>query len=110
MWEVTQSKGTLYPVLGKVHTHPGRITSYEEAKSINGIGHKTADEVLTLALSFYSYSLIKTYPKIIQIVKTGDLERIIYERKEDVEAYQSFTNYGVGGWYLPKPGLLSFCL
>jgi len=35
-----------YLVLGRIRAHPRRITSYEEARSINGIGHKTAEKVL----------------------------------------------------------------
>lgn len=86
-----------YPVLGRIRAHPRRITSYEEARSINGIGHKTAEKVLAFHLSFYSDDLIKTYPKIMEIVKTGDLERIKYERTEDVVVAQLFMKiYGVG--------------
>ena len=86
-----------YPVLGKIRAHPRRITGKRGGRSINGIGGKTAEKVLALALSFSSYGLIKTYPKVIEIDKIMDLQRIKYERKEDVVAAQLFTNYGVGG-------------
>jgi len=40
----------------------------------------------------------------MEIVKTGDLERIKYERTEDVVVAMLFTKiYGVGEWYLFKP-------
>ena len=44
----------LYLVLGRIRAHPRRITSYEEARSINGIGHRMAEKVLDL--SFLSHS------------------------------------------------------
>ncbi|KAF6750405.1 hypothetical protein DFP72DRAFT_911075 [Ephemerocybe angulata] len=46
--------------------YPTRIKSYEEAKAIKGIGDKTAK-------------------KITEILETGDLRRIRYERTEDIE-------------------------
>jgi len=40
----------------------------------------------------------------MEIVKTGDLERIKYERTEDVVVAMLFTKiYGVGEWFLFKP-------
>ena len=42
----------------------------------------------------------------MEIVRTGDLERIKYERTEDVVVAQVFTKiYGVGERYFPKPVL-----
>ena len=42
----------------------------------------------------------------MEIVRTGDLERIKYERTEDVMVAQVFTKiYGVGQRYFSKPGL-----
>lgn len=66
--------------------HPTRIKSYEEAKAIKGIGDKTAK-------------------KITEILETGDLRRIRYERTEDIKVVQLFQGiYNVGGhiarkWY-----------
>lgn len=41
----------------------------------------------------------------MEIVRTGDLERIKYERTEDVVVAQAFTKiYGVGKWYSLKSG------
>ncbi|KZT01837.1 uncharacterized protein LAESUDRAFT_745291 [Laetiporus sulphureus 93-53] len=55
-----------------------RITSYEEARAIKGIGDKTAR-------------------KIVEILETGDLRRIEHERTSDVEAISLFQGiYGVG--------------
>jgi len=61
-----------------LRNHPTRITSYAEARSIKGVGDKTA-------------------MKIMEILQTGNLRRIRYERTEDVEAYKVFQGiYGVG--------------
>ena len=59
----------IYPVLG-------RIRAYEEAKSINGIGHKMAKKIIDLALSFCFYGSIKTYLNIMKTVETEDLEQV----------------------------------
>ncbi|KAI0252301.1 hypothetical protein BJV78DRAFT_1204329 [Lactifluus subvellereus] len=64
-----------------------RITSLEQAMSLNGVGEKTA-------------------LKIMEIVETGALRRVDAERTEDVAAAQLFQGiYGVGqstayAWYL----------
>ena len=56
------------------------------------------EKVLALALSFYSYCLIKEHPKIMAMVKTGDSEQSKYERMMDVVVAQLFAkSYGVGG-------------
>ena len=44
----------LYLVLGRIRAHPRRITSYEEVRTINGNGHRTAEKVLDIV--FISYS------------------------------------------------------
>ncbi|KAH9957501.1 hypothetical protein BC827DRAFT_653010 [Russula dissimulans] len=64
-----------------------RITSVEQAMSLNGVGEKTA-------------------LKIMEIIDTGALRRLDAERTEDVVAVQLFQGiYGVGqstayAWYL----------
>ncbi|KAH9929394.1 uncharacterized protein B0H18DRAFT_996945 [Fomitopsis serialis] len=61
-----------------LRSYPKRIRSYDEAHAIRGIGDKTAQ-------------------KIIEILQTGELRRIGYERTEDVEAINMFQGiYGVG--------------
>ncbi|KAJ2919657.1 hypothetical protein MD484_g855, partial [Candolleomyces efflorescens] len=58
--------------------HPSRIKTYEEARSIRGVGDKTAK-------------------KIGEILETGDLRRIGYEKTEDVQVARIFQGiYGVG--------------
>ncbi|OCH87702.1 hypothetical protein OBBRIDRAFT_837179 [Obba rivulosa] len=57
---------------------PHRLTSYEQARTIRGVGDKTAQ-------------------KIMEIIKTGDLRRLDYEKTEDVETITLFQGiYGVG--------------
>jgi len=61
-----------------LRNYPKRIQSYSEARTIKGVGDKTAQ-------------------KIMEIIQTGALERISYERTEDVEAVNIFMGiYGVG--------------
>ncbi|KAJ3717229.1 DNA polymerase lambda [Lentinula guzmanii] len=61
-----------------LRAHPRRIKSLEDAQKIPGIGKKTAQ-------------------KIMEIIETGDLQRIAYERTEDVKVISIFTKiYGVG--------------
>ncbi|TFK29191.1 hypothetical protein FA15DRAFT_664515 [Coprinopsis marcescibilis] len=58
--------------------YPKRISTYEEARKIKGVGDKTAR-------------------KIAEILETGDLRRIGYEKTEDVQIAQVFQGiYGVG--------------
>ncbi|KAJ7628647.1 hypothetical protein FB45DRAFT_918865 [Roridomyces roridus] len=64
--------------IGPIRCHPTRIKSYEEARTIPFVGHKTA-------------------LKIMEIVKTGKLRRIDYEDTPDVKVRAMFQNiYGVG--------------
>ncbi|TFY68645.1 hypothetical protein EVJ58_g880 [Rhodofomes roseus] len=61
-----------------LRSYPTRIRCYEEALAIPGIGDKTAQ-------------------KITEILQTGDLRRIGYEKTEDIEAINMFQGiYGVG--------------
>ncbi|KAF7795787.1 hypothetical protein EIP86_006954 [Pleurotus ostreatoroseus] len=61
-----------------VRAHPTRITSLEEAFAIRNIGKKTAE-------------------KIMEIIETGKLRRIAYEKTPDVAAMNIFMGiYGVG--------------
>ena len=49
-------------------------------------------------------SLINIYIKIMEIVRTGDLEWIKFERTEDVVVAQVFIKiYSVGEWYPLNP-------
>ncbi|KIM81993.1 hypothetical protein PILCRDRAFT_820879 [Piloderma croceum F 1598] len=64
--------------IGPIRNHPRRIRSYAEARSIRGVGDKTAE-------------------KIMEIIQTGGLRRIAFENTGDVEAAKIFTGiYGVG--------------
>ncbi|KAJ3568687.1 hypothetical protein NP233_g5553 [Leucocoprinus birnbaumii] len=61
-----------------IRNYPKRIRSYSEARNIPGVGDKTA-------------------LKIMEILSTGDLRRINYERTDDVEVTRLFQGiYGVG--------------
>ncbi|KAF9497326.1 hypothetical protein BDN71DRAFT_1444788 [Pleurotus eryngii] len=64
--------------LRALRNHPTRIKSFKEARSIRGVGEKTAQ-------------------KIMEILETGGLKRIGYERTDDVEVCCLFQGvYGVG--------------
>ncbi|KAJ8469776.1 hypothetical protein ONZ45_g16781 [Pleurotus djamor] len=64
--------------LRALRNYPTRIKSFSEARSIPGVGEKTAR-------------------KIMEIIETGELRRIAYERTEDVETTRLFQGvYGVG--------------
>ncbi|CCM04091.1 uncharacterized protein FIBRA_06250 [Fibroporia radiculosa] len=61
-----------------LRSHPTRIRSFEEARTVRGVGDKTAR-------------------KIMEILETGDLRRIAYERTDDVGAISILQGiYGVG--------------
>ncbi|KIN95902.1 hypothetical protein M404DRAFT_294134 [Pisolithus tinctorius Marx 270] len=61
-----------------LRNYPKQITSFSEARSIRGVGEKTA-------------------LKIMEIINTGDLRRIEHERTDDVEVTRLFQGiYGVG--------------
>ncbi|KAG6331664.1 hypothetical protein ID866_7425 [Astraeus odoratus] len=61
-----------------LRNYPKRITSFSEARSIRGVGEKTA-------------------LKIMEIINTGNLRRIEYERTDDVKVTRLFQGvYGVG--------------
>ncbi|CAL1698496.1 unnamed protein product [Somion occarium] len=73
--------------LGQLHSYPTRIHSREEAMLLNGVGTETAK-------------------KIMEIIETGDLRRLHYERTGDIKIVETFRGiYGVGGktaykWYV----------
>ncbi|KAJ8584729.1 hypothetical protein M405DRAFT_746520 [Rhizopogon salebrosus TDB-379] len=61
-----------------LRNYPKKIKSFNEARSINGVGEKTAQ-------------------KIKEIIETGNLRRIGYEKTDDVAAINLFQGiYGVG--------------
>ncbi|OJA20779.1 hypothetical protein AZE42_07015, partial [Rhizopogon vesiculosus] len=61
-----------------LRNYPKKIKSFNEARSINGVGEKTAR-------------------KIMEIMETGNLRRIGYEKTDDVTAINLFQGiYGVG--------------
>ncbi|KAF8651065.1 hypothetical protein AX16_004928 [Volvariella volvacea WC 439] len=61
-----------------LRNHPQRIKSLSEARSIRGVGEKTAQ-------------------KIMEILETGDLKRIEHERTDDVQVTKLLQGiYGVG--------------
>jgi len=62
----------------EIRNYPKRITSFEEARQIKDVGDKTAK-------------------KIMEIIETGALRRIRYEKTADVEVVRLFQGiYGVG--------------
>ncbi|KAF7369789.1 DNA polymerase lambda [Mycena venus] len=64
--------------LRALRNYPKRIKSFNEARSIRGVGDKTA-------------------LKIMEIIETGDLRRIGYENTADVQIRKIFQGiYGVG--------------
>ncbi|KAJ6625958.1 hypothetical protein B0H10DRAFT_1781966 [Mycena sp. CBHHK59/15] len=64
--------------LRALRNYPTRIKSFSEARSIRGVGDRTA-------------------LKIMEIINTGDLRRIGYENTPDVKATKLFQGiYGVG--------------
>ncbi|KNZ71918.1 DNA polymerase lambda [Termitomyces sp. J132] len=61
-----------------LRNHPKRIASFAEARAIRGVGEKTA-------------------AKIMEIIETGGLRRIGYERTDDIKTTKIFQGvYGVG--------------
>ncbi|KIJ61681.1 hypothetical protein HYDPIDRAFT_42398 [Hydnomerulius pinastri MD-312] len=78
-----------------LRNYPKQIRSFSEARSIRGVGEKTA-----LKASSFRNSLdcaIKGDVQIMEIIETGSLKRITYENTEDVEATKVFQGiYGVG--------------
>ncbi|KAG6907586.1 hypothetical protein DXG01_008343, partial [Tephrocybe rancida] len=61
-----------------LRNHPQRISSFAEARAIRGVGEKTAT-------------------KIMEIIETGGLRRIGYEKSEDITTTKIFQGvYGVG--------------
>lgn len=87
-------------MLGPLRAYPKRIESEEEARSINGVGDKTAKKVRMLRMGHryerISHDLIYL-SQIMEIIKTGSLRRISYERTQDVHIVLAFRGiYGVG--------------
>lgn len=75
--------------------YPKRIESFEEAKKIRGIGERTAQKVSNFRSSSRCPQLLKL--QIEEILQTGDLRRIKYEKTEDVVVSRVFQGiYGVG--------------
>ncbi|KZS86671.1 Nucleotidyltransferase [Sistotremastrum niveocremeum HHB9708] len=72
--------------IANIKAFPKRIESYSDARSIKGVGDKTA-------------------LKIMEIVQTGELERLKHARTDDIVVAQLFQGiYGVGpatafSWY-----------
>ncbi|KAG5638696.1 hypothetical protein H0H81_010921 [Sphagnurus paluster] len=61
-----------------LRNYPKRITSFAQARAIRGVGEKTA-------------------AKIMEIIETGNLRRIGYEKTQDIEVTQMLQGiYGVG--------------
>ncbi|KAJ3762525.1 hypothetical protein EV360DRAFT_35487 [Lentinula raphanica] len=77
-----------------LRAHPKRIKSLEDAQKIKGVGAKTAQKACTRIFLYYP---LLTVFQIMEIIETGDLQRITYERTEDVQVVSVFTKiYGVG--------------
>ncbi len=77
--------------------YPKRIKSYEEARNIRGVGDRTAQKVRRVCFYQWNTDLILHQMKIEEILQTGDLRRIKYEKTEDVAVTRLFQGiYGVG--------------
>ncbi|KAF8513529.1 hypothetical protein JB92DRAFT_2923156 [Gautieria morchelliformis] len=64
--------------IGSLKAHPRRIRSREEALKLSGVSGKTAD-------------------KIMEVIRTGELQRIKYTKTEELKAMRIFCGiYGVG--------------
>lgn len=78
-----------------MRNHPTRIKSFKEARSIRGVGEKTARKVDVFIVVMNSK--VDNIRQIMEILETGDLKRIGYERTEDVVVCCLFQGvYGVG--------------
>lgn len=75
------------------------------------MGNRTALKVsLVYPIQPTNLLSILIIPEIMEILQTGDLQRINYERTDDVQVTQLFQGiYGVGMWpslmYLPIPSV-----
>ena len=78
--------------------YPRRIKSFAEARSIRGVGLKTAQKVnLSVVMKLPSEAKQYILWQIQEILQTGELQRIKYERSEDVLVTRLFQGiYGVG--------------
>ncbi|KAJ7224647.1 DNA polymerase lambda [Mycena pura] len=82
--------------LRAIRNYPKRIKTIEQARSIRGVGDKTALKVPRWR-SFSSACLLSDALQIMEIINTGDLRRIAYENTDDVKVRQIFQGiYGVG--------------
>ncbi|KAI6003223.1 hypothetical protein F5J12DRAFT_783656 [Pisolithus orientalis] len=83
LWKMSHEN---FACIRALRNYPKQITSFNEARSIRGVGEKTA-------------------LKIMEIINTGDLRRIEHERTDGVEVTRLFQGiYGVGrstafAWY-----------
>lgn len=87
------------PGIRALKNHPKRIKSLADARLVRGVGAKTASKVSTpLILTYTPPNTYVPHPKqIMEVVQTGGLRRIDYEKTDDVEAMQLFQGiYGVG--------------
>jgi DNA polymerase lambda len=90
---------TSWLAIRAIRNYPKRITSYSQARTIRGVGEKTALKVTSYRLpaSQRRCSRSRLALKIMEIFETGELRRIGYEKTEDVAATNLFQGiYGVG--------------
>ena len=90
-------------MLGPIRTYKKRIESEAEARSIHGVGEKTAKKVgaCYVCLRMEDPGVINCVrflsSQIMEIIRTGCLRRISYERTQDVYIVMAFQGiYGVG--------------
>jgi DNA polymerase lambda len=87
--------------LRALRSYPKRIASYAEARSIAGVGDKTALKASFLRFLLGYPGILLILGKIMEILQTGELRRVGYERTEDVMATKVFQGiYGVGAFRL----------
>jgi DNA polymerase lambda len=80
-----------------LRNYPKKIKSFNEARSINGVGEKTAQKVCTISNASKFFSQNTSLCQIKEIIETGNLRRIGYEKTDDVAAINLFQGiYGVG--------------
>lgn len=93
--DITGSSSMSFPGIRALRNHPTRIKTLAEARSIRGVGEKTAQKVTCSKVNWVRLLILPK--KIMEILKTGDLQRIKYERTEDVTVTNIFQGiYGVG--------------
>lgn len=92
--DLSLSCSKLWLAIGSLKAYPSRIKSREEALKLRGISDKTADKVSQFT-AYLDSDLISF--QIMEIIRTGELQRIKYTKTEDLKVMRLFSGiYGVG--------------